>query len=152
MNRKGSFTVEACILVPFLLTVTVVFVYLGIYVFDKTLMEQDLDAAVSLIRDECMYEGEDASQILENYFRKVSNEHPYLAIDDMKMSMDKKGDGAVIIIGGEWGIPILTGMDRAIEVKRELKNINPVEVMLFSDSIKVLMEEKDDNQSIIRNE
>lgn len=152
MCKKGSFTVEACILVPFLLLVTVVFIYLGIYVFDKTLMEQDLDAAVSLIRDECMYEGEDASQILESYFRKMSTEHPYLAINNIKMSMDRKGEGTVIIISGEWGIPVLSEMSRTIESKREMKNIDPVGVMLFTDSISLMMEEKDDNQSIVRNE
>lgn len=152
MSKKGSFTVEACILVPFLLLVTVVFIYLGIYVFDKTLMEQDLDAAVSLIRDECMYEGEDASLILESFFRKMSSEHPYLAISNMKMSMDKKGEGAVIIISGEWGIPVLSEMNRTIEVRREMKNIDPLGVMLFTDSVKLLMEEKDENQGIVRNE
>lgn len=152
MNRKGSFTVEACILVPFLLLVTVVFVYLGIYVYDKTLMEQDLDAAVSLIRDECSYGENNASEIVQDYFRKVSNEHPYLAISDMKMSLDKKGAGTVLVISGEWEIPVLSEMNRTIEVKRELRSMNPVGVMLFTESIKFFVEEENDNQSSIRTE
>lgn len=152
MGLKGSFTVEACILVPFLLLVTVIFVYLGIYVYDKTLMEQDLDAAVSLIRDECFYKESSASEIIQDYFKKACKEHPYLAISDMKMSLEKKGAGTVLIMSGEWEIPIFAEMNRSIEVKRELRSVNPVGVMLITESIKFLVEEKDDNKSSIRTE
>lgn len=150
MNAKGSFTVEASIMVPLLLMMTVLFVYLGIYVYDKVLMEQDLDTAVSLVRDRCMYDERKTTDILEDYFSDVCNEHPYLALDNICMSINQRGDRTSISITGEWEIPIYKTVERRIESTREFKYMNPVGVMYLTENVEHLLEEDDEDQDDIR--
>ena len=150
-SLKGSFTVEATILVPFLLAVCVVFVYMGIYAYDKTLMIQDANAIVSLIRDENADNGKDVKTLCEEAFSEIKNEHPYLSTENLRMDVSVKGNKVSIRLSADWVFPLYKGYNRTLSKEREIKRINPVEKMYLSEIIKQAIQgEKDDDSDDLR--
>ena len=150
-SLKGSFTVEATILVPFLLAVCVVFVYLGIYAYDKTLMIQDVNAIVSLIRDENADDGKDVKTLCEKAFSEIKNEHPYLSTENLRMDVSVKGNKVSIRLSADWVFPLYKGYNRTLSKEREIKRINPVEKMYLTEIVKQAIQgEKDDDSDDLR--
>ena len=148
---NGSFTVEASILVPFLLMVTVVFVYLGIYAYDKTLMIHDVNAIASMIRDENADNGEDVMDVCAKAFSEIKNEHPYLSTENLKMYLSVKGSKVTIKLSADWRFPLYKGYGRTISKEREIKRINPVEKMYLTEIVKKAIQgEKDDDTDDLR--
>ena len=151
-NLRGSFTVEATILVPFLLAVCVVFVYLGIYAYDKTLMIQDVNAIVSIIRDENADGGKEVKTICEEAFSEIKKEHPYLSMQNIRMYVSVKGNIVCIGLSADWKFPLYKGYNRTISKEREIKRINPVEKMYLTEIVKQAIQgEKDDDSDDLRN-
>ena len=148
---SGSYTVEASALVPFLLAVCVIFIYLGIYSYDKTLMIQDVNAIAAMIKDEKSAGDKDVITICEEAFSKIKKEHPYISTDNLRMDVSVKGNKVFIRLSAEWKFPLYRGYGRTIYKEREIKRINPIEKMYLTD---ILMDsfkgENNDNRDDIR--
>ncbi|MBR5896724.1 MAG: pilus assembly protein [Lachnospiraceae bacterium] len=150
-NLWGSFTVEASILVPFLLSVCVVFVYLGIYAYDKTLMTQDANAIVSGIRDENACNGKDVKSLCEAAFSEIKREHPYLSVENLRMDVSEKGNNVSIVLSADWKFPLYRGYSRTISKERVIKRINPVKKMYLTEVVKKAVQgETDDDTDDLR--
>ncbi len=146
-KMQGSFTVEAAILVPFLLALCVVFVYLGIYAYDKTLMISDVNGLAATIRDKNCASDEDVTKICENAFSEIKMEHPYLATENVKLEVSAKGNKVYILLSADWIFPLYKGYNRTIYEEREVKRINPVEKMYLTETIKEAIQGEDNEDS-----
>ncbi len=144
---KGSFTVEASVLVPFLLAVTVIFIYLGIYAYDKTLMIQDVNAVAAMVRDENSIGRDDVVAVCEGAFDEIKEEHPYLSMSNLKLVVTVKGSKVYLQLMGDWNMPLYKGYSRKMTQEREVKRINPVTKMYLTENIKSLLEETEDEDS-----
>lgn len=144
---KGSFTVEASVLVPFLLAVTVIFIYLGIYAYDKTLMIQDVNAVAAMVRDENSIGRDDVVSVCEGAFDEIKEEHPYLSMSNLKLVVMVKGSKVYLQLTGDWNMPLYKGYCRKMTQEREVKRINPVTKMYLTENIKSLLEETEDEDS-----
>ena len=150
-EAKGSFTVEATILVPFLIAVCVVFVYLGIYAYDKTLMIQDVNGIAAMIRDENSGGGKDITALCEGAFSEIKKEHPYLSLDNLKLDVSAKGSKVCLRLSADWQFPLYRGYSRELCVEREVKRINPIEKMYLTDIVrKSIQGERDDDTVGVR--
>ena len=148
---KGSFTVEASVLVPILLAITVVFVYLGIYAYDKTLMIQDVNAVAAMIRDENMVGKDSVVSVCEDAFAEIKKEHPYLAMTDLRLVVTVKGNNVHLRLTGNWNMPLYKGYSRKLTKERDVKRINPVNKMYLTEIIKkAIQREKDDDSDGLR--
>ena len=148
---RGSFTVEASILIPFLLAVCVVFVYLGIYAYDKTLMIQDVNAIAAMIRDENSWGGKDVATLCEEAFSEIKKEHPYLSADNLRLDVSAKGSKVYLKLSADWKFPLYKGYSREMSKEREVKRINPVEKMYLTETVrKAIQGEKDDDTDGVR--
>ena len=147
---QGSFTVEAAILVPFLLALCVVFVYLGIYAYDKTLMIMDVNGLAATIRDKNGVSDEEVSAICEKTFSEIKNEHPYLAAENIKMEVSSKGNTVFIQLSADWVFPLYKGYNRIICKEREVKRVSPVEKMYLTETVKKALQgvENDDSDDL----
>lgn len=151
-KMQGSFTVEAVILVPFLLALCVVFVYLGIYAYDNTLMIADISGLAATIRDRNCTSDEDITSVCEKAFSEIKKEHPYLAAEDIKMEVSVRGNKVFIRLSANWIFPLYKGYNRTVCKEREVKRINPVEKMYLTETVKkALQGEKNDDSDDIRN-
>ena len=144
---KGSFTVEASVLVPFLLAVTVIFIYLGIYAYDKTLMIQDVNAVAAMVRDENSIGRDDVVSVCEGAFAEIKEEHPYLSMSNIKLVVTVKGSKVYLQLTGYCNMPLYKGYSRKMTQEREVKRINPVTKMYLTENIKSLLEETEDEDS-----
>lgn len=144
---KGSFIVEASVLVPFLLAVTVIFIYLGIYAYDKTLMIQDVNAVAAMVRDENSIGRDDVVSVCEGAFDEIKEEHPYLSMSNLKLVVMVKGSKVYLQLTGDWNMPLYKGYCRKMTQEREVKRINPVTKMYLTENIKSLLEETEDEDS-----
>ena len=149
---SGSFTVEASILVPILMAVCVIFVYLGIYAYDKTLMIQDVNAITAIIRDENSLGGEDIGDVFEKAFSEIKAEHPYLAMNNLKMDYSVRGKKVHIELSGDFNAPVYRNFRRKISAARDVVRINPVERMYLAETVKKAIKgENNDDTDGIRN-
>ena len=148
---KASFTVEASVLVPILIAVTVVFVYLGIYAYDKTLMIQDVNAIAAMIRDENMIGKDNVVSACEDAFAEIKKEHPYISMTQLRLAVTVKESKVHIQLTGDWNMPLYKGYSRKMTKERDVKIINPVNKMYLTEIIKdTIQGEKDEDSDGLR--
>lgn len=126
MNRKGSITVEAAILVPLILILNVAAIYMCIYVYNKILMEQDARAICTHYRQ------------YGELGRDTPDEHPYIGIQDIKTSISIEGNHLSVTISGMWEVPVIPEWNREITASCKEKRWNPIYVMFWADDLKNL--------------
>ena len=136
MERKGSLTVEAVLMVPFLILISMALIYFAIYVYDRTLINQDAESLVSYERAATGTESG-----YEEKFLSFKEEHPYLSIEGLSLSLEGSGTGGSLNITGEWKLPVLPAFDSTISCSKNLYRINPVKMMYVTDSAKELWED-----------
>lgn len=122
---KASFTVEAAVLIPFLLFVMVFAIYLLVYLYDKTLMMQDVNSMATLISDEALMEGQSEKKLLEEEFDLIKKEHPYLSIKNPSLEIKKEGRKTYISVKGDFESPFL-GLNREMHYETGVQRHNPL--------------------------
>lgn len=133
---SGMLTVEASVLMPFLFVITVTFIFIVIYAYDRALMAQDINALIA----------SDQSST-ENYIRtydEITKTHPYMALKDLKVERTKRGNGVLYKISGTWNNPVWPGMSRLILYEKEIKEHDIYLIMITSDLLFMNKEEKND--------
>lgn len=121
---KGSFTVEAAILLPFIIICTFVGIYFNIFVYDRALMLQDAENICCLLL------------MGESPAREDITKHPYLSLSNMTLKTVVKEDEVSVIISADWKLSILPAFNRRISCSASRKRVNPVFVMFLTEDIK----------------
>ena len=139
---KGSFTVEAVFIMPFLIIISIVFIYLLIYIYDRTLIMQDVNSLAAKIKSS--KDTDNTLEICKKEYEVISKEHPYLALDEITLSVDAGLKESVITLSGEWKVPIYSGFSQNITYQKTASHSAPVAIMLKTQGIKKAWEEKQD--------
>lgn len=90
--KDGYMTVEATIVFPILLFSFALFVYLIIYIYDKSLLEQDAYTMAVYGSEEYHNHSDVFLNNLDEKFIQIKNERPYLAYDDISVNVSKHGN------------------------------------------------------------
>ncbi len=139
---KGSFTVEAVLLMPFLIIISIVFIYLLIFIYDRTLIVQDVNSLAAKIKSS--KDTDETLEICKKEYKVISEEHPYLALDDITLSVDAGQKESVITLSGEWKVPVYSGFSQNITYRKTESHSDPVAIMLRTRGIIKAWEEKQD--------
>lgn len=128
-EQKGSLTVEAVILLPLLLGAFITVLYLGIYIYDKTLVIQDINSIASLIRDKRSFGEESVNTIVERAFKELKEEHPYIVLDNVSIKVKEKGKNTTITLKGDWEMPVYRMFKKSFAYEKKVKSIDPIATM-----------------------
>ena len=121
-KEEGMFTVEAAILMPFLIILTFSAVLFVIFFYDRVLMVQDVNAVIADIRA-----GSNESSVMN---------HPYILLKDMDMTISQKGSKLTVKISGTWNNPVFGKLIREISCEKTETGLNPAGIMRITRDIK----------------
>lgn len=134
MKLKAMFSVEAAILMPFLIMITIFAMYMVVYVYDRALMVQDTNRLVT------------AAEESDEAFKKVTAEileyHPYICVSDMevKRSEGDKTQEPEVSIGFDWKLPLWSGFDKTMLYEKNVSLKDPTEIMIETDDFMSMTE------------
>ena len=140
--RDGYMTVEAATVIPVLLFSFVFMVYMVIYIYNKTLLSEDLYTMAVYGVEEYRNDSDNLAYKMEERFDLLRKERPYLAASDLKMTISKEKNKIIIEGSVFFHSPVdelvpkwfpLTG--KTISGKREISTLDPVSNMLLGDDI-----------------
>lgn len=126
-QRKGFMTAEAAVMFPVLIFITATLIYLLIFIYDSILIRQDLNSLVASIK--C------SKGDFYYTYREIKEEHPYISAEGPEIELIKRGNTYTISVNCKWKYPFAPNSDRIIKASREIKVINPFEVMLYTEDI-----------------
>ena len=133
IRLPAKFSVEAAVLLPFLMILTVTAISFIVYVCDRAMIIQDVNAACADIR--C-----DSNETnLEN--------HPYLLMNGLGFHVTKENARLTVEAHGKWFSPLWYGLNKVISKEQTVYVIRPTKVMRIAMDIsekKKKLEEKDD--------
>lgn len=158
-NKKGSFTVEISLLMPMILSVTLILIYFVIYMYDRGVMQ----AAVCRGTEQVFYYMNSDNTKLEEECRKVildDLQGRLVCIKETELSIKVSGNAIEAALYGELDVPAVVFLEdlelgSLWEIKvywRELC-LNPAELIRGSQQIvniyQELSGEKTDNGSSV---
>ena len=126
-KENAMFTVEAAVLVPFLMILTFSAVLLVIYFYDRAMVVQDVNAVIADIRA-----GNNESSPAE---------HPYILLTDMEMDVRISGGKLTVRLGGNRINPFLGKRKRRIEYEKTELITAPTEIMRITKDLSERAEE-----------
>lgn len=121
---KASFSVEAVLLVPFMIVCFFMGIYFVIYAYDRALMLQDAENLCCLL-----LLGEDIS-------KDPIGDHAYLAISNLSVTTIRKSDEVAVKISADWTLPIAQKYNKKLICSVTRKTVNPVTIMFLTEDIK----------------
>lgn len=130
-QKEGFMTAEAAVMFPFLIFVTATLIYLMIFIYDSILIHQDINSLVSSIK--C------SKGDFYYTYREIKEEHPYISTSEPDIELVKRGGTYSITISCRWIFPLASNSDRLIKVSRDIKVLNPFEIMLYTEDILNMM-------------
>ncbi|MBQ3891141.1 MAG: hypothetical protein II740_07325, partial [Lachnospiraceae bacterium] len=87
-------------------------------------------------------------EICEKEFLEIKEEHPYIAVDDVKLYFLKSEEGKELIgLEANWTVPIWKSFSKKISYEKELYGVRPLFMMYHTKMVKELMEKNDDADS-----
>ena len=130
--KDGYFTPEAAVIFPLLIVIIITFIYFEIYVYDRIMMIQDAYAIATDVR-------------MGTFETEVyTTEHPYIALNDLNISVTMEGLTKVVTINGEWELPVWTSFSREMSYSTEIKNTDPLNIMLYTEALRNITGEDDE--------
>jgi hypothetical protein len=126
---KGFMTVEAAILIPFMVLVTFLAFYMVIFIYDKTLLMQDVNTLCAVGEANTRLSSTDLTSIIEDKFAEMVKEHPYISARDFNLKMKREGVNLRILVDYEYVVPIFSAFNRKVSFGKSIKTITPIYVL-----------------------
>ncbi len=126
---KGFMTVEAAILIPFMILVTFLAFYMVIFIYDKTLLMQDVNTLCAVGEANTRLSSTDLTSIIEDKFAEMVKEHPYISARDFNLKMKREGVNLRILVDYEYVVPIFSAFNRKVSFGKSIKTITPIYVL-----------------------
>ncbi len=134
-NLKGSLTVEASLLMPIILVITIILFYLVIYAYDRALMVQDV-AYIAELAVSAEYSHRDSvERAAYNAYKTVKEEHPYLSVRNIELTVSLQGLNLCVSLRGEWVLPIVKGLNKQVCASCRKKLLNPMDVIYLANDL-----------------
>ncbi|MCR5279387.1 MAG: hypothetical protein K6E19_08105 [Lachnospiraceae bacterium] len=121
LKLSGKFTIEAAILVPFLMIVTITAISYVIYACDRALLIQDVNAVIADIRG-----GSNETDL---------DKHPYLLMEGLDLHVKKENMTLYVEASGKWFSPLWPGLSSVLTRERKCILTTPTRVMRISMDI-----------------
>lgn len=137
MECKGSFSVEAAMLMPFVIIVVMTMVYYAIYIYDRTMLIADTNSIVVFLRDEKSVEVIERDE--RGIIFEILSQHPYLSLSNKEININSQEES--VEIHGEWRLPVWKGLNRNLGYSQDIYKIDPICKMFTVDTIIRLMED-----------
>lgn len=118
----GYFTVEAAVLMPFLLALTFLFTYSLIYIYNLTLLTQDTYYTCEKVR-EAILENEDPQIEAGKVYSALKKESPYVSCENLSMKYSKSGYKIYVDSKAKFRIPIKSFLGRFFNPFNEKMNV-----------------------------
>lgn len=142
MKLRGSMTVEATLLLPFVITLSMLLMYLTVYVYDRTLLVQDVNV-LSVVAEEASLWGKTSKQACENEYILMRKEHPFLSMNEVNLIYKDNGLSKEVGLSGQWDLPIASSFGRRMEYERKVTSKSPVMTMYTVERMLDMKRESD---------
>ena len=140
------FTPEAAMMIPFLILVSMVFMYMLVHAYDRALMVQDVNSLITLVRDEKNIDYYE--EICKKEFEEIKEEHPYIAVDNLSLFFSQNEKSKPTIgIKADWDVPIWNGFSKTISYEKEVYKVRPLFMMYHTKMVREITENNDDADS-----
>lgn len=150
--RKGSFTVEMSILMPFLVIVILIFFYFVLYMYNKGVMQNALCRGAKQI----FYNMNEENQTIENICsRKILEdlEGSLVAVKDVEVKTQVSFNEIVVELEGALDTPELLMLEPfhlegvwKYQLEWREPRLNTVEVLIYGQQIKGIFEEIEEGE------
>lgn len=150
--RKGSFTVEISILMPFLVIVILIFFYFVLYMYNKGVMQNALCRGAKQI----FYNMNEENQTIENICsRKILEdlEGSLVAVKDVEVETQVSFNEIVVELEGALDTPELLMLEPfhlegvwKYQLEWREPRLNTVEVLIYEQQIKGMFEEIEEGE------
>lgn len=134
---KGMLTVEASIMMPFLFILSISLIYLVIYVYDRTLIIQDVNALIAADRS--------SHKDYLRVYEEILTEHPYLSMKDIKIEKSRVKDKFTYKIGGYFINPVWNIFNQNISYEKQIEKKDIYKIMLVTEGLIFMEEDIDDS-------
>ena len=137
--ENAYMTVEASLIIPFMLLIFINFFYLLVYSYDRALLFGDSVHILTLAVRSYDNDEETLKEILNEKYENIKNTHPYLAGEGPEIDFEVKNNEIKVRAGFDFFNP-LSGMmgifffegENKIEVEISEKLLRPEEMMYIT--------------------
>ena len=134
-KEDGYLSIEAGLLLPFLMMVTTLLFYMEIYAYDRALLTNDCNLLCAKILENASLDKEEINDKLAELSALIKKEHPYLSASGFSMNVEHKATASTISLSLDFNTPIQSILDSNISFQRSIPTINPVEMMYYTKSL-----------------
>ena len=100
-KEDGYLSIEAGLLLPFLMMVTTLLFYMEIYAYDRALLTNDCNLLCAKILENVSLDKEEITDKLAELSALIKKEHPYLSASGFSMNVEHKATASTG--GGDFG-------------------------------------------------
>lgn len=104
-TAEAFFTVEASILIPFLIAMLFILIYVCIFEYDRALLSQDTQY-LSVKAREAYMDGKDVEKELNKVMKTLSESSPYISCGELKVKYSKKRTKISVNSSIDFQVPI----------------------------------------------
>lgn len=134
-KEDGYLSIEAGLLLPFLMMVTILLFYMEIYAYDRALLTNDCNLLCAKILENVSLDKEEINDKLTELSALIKKEHPYLSASGFSMNVEHKATASTVSLSLDFNTPIQSILDSNISFQRSIPTINPVEMMYYTKSL-----------------
>lgn len=128
-------SIEAGLLLPFLMMVTILFFYMEMYAYDRALLTNDCNLLCAKILENSSLSHEEINDRLLETVALIKKEHPYMSASDFSMSAEHKATSSTVSLSIAFHTPLKSLLASEISVKRTVTAINPIEMMYYTKTL-----------------
>ena len=139
-EEKGSLTVEAVLIIPFLIMVSIMLVCICVYVYNRTLLVHAAEEISISVRN-CS-RNEDIKKICNAEYERLKSDSPFFFLENVECEIEKEGMSLYADISGSTKFPVLSSLNRIIGCRGKLVKGQPVIVMYTTEFVKRIMEDQ----------
>ncbi len=118
---KAMMTVEAAILIPFLMVITVTAISYIVFVCNRSMLIQDANAACADVQS-----GNNETDL---------SDHPYFMLEDISITVTEDSGKLTVKTSGNWNCPFWQGFSAELSGEETVLAISPVKVMRITKDI-----------------
>lgn len=143
---KGYFTVEASLLFPFILLVQVIFIYLGIYCYDRCVLEQCAFEAAFRASSNMIHDTNRANEVAKEAAEYLVTDR-LLCVTEVTNKVSATANDVtvsyqcdVIIPFITWRLEITKDLDYSIKVSRKVPRVKQIRTIRIQEFGKEIIE------------
>lgn len=133
--RKGSFTIEITILMPFILTIIIIISFFTLYVYNRNIMKNAVERGVR----QCFYYENESNEEIQKACEDVilaDLEQHMVGVDEVELEVMVTVNKVKVIITGKLDVPEVIELENistegiwGYDIRAEENRVNPAEIL-----------------------